>query len=359
MAQTIVGLEITEEEVRAAEATTGKKPKIVAHGTVRLPSGAAKDSEVLNREAVVAALQELWKKAGFKSKRVVLGIVSRRVLVRDYRMQAMAPDLLARALPFQVADLLPVPADQAVIDFYPVSQEGEQLSGLLVAAVADTVTELVHTLTDAKLTVETVDLAPFGLLRAISQLTDAAETVAVVHLGLHTSYVVVSVQGVPRFVRIIPLELSATPEDAEFEGGGELDGEQFGELQGDLEQTDTTQLEETAADPDGEAGGAERLFQEPGPLRMTQVRIDDLVAQITNTLRFHLDRSEHSGIDQLLITGTGAGIPGVYDAFKARMSVPVRLVGGHHLAQAERQSRHGQEDLELLTPAGLTMMGAR
>ena len=169
MANSVVGLEITEEEVRAAEVQVGKTPKILAHGVVRLPRGVAKDSEVLDRAAVVVALQELWKKAGFKSKRVVLGIVSRRVLVRDCRTQAMAPELLRQALPFQVADLLPVPADQAVIDFYPTAQEGEQLSGLLVAAVAETVQELVNTVTQAKLRVEQVDLSPFGLLRSIAK----------------------------------------------------------------------------------------------------------------------------------------------------------------------------------------------
>lgn len=39
MANSIVGLEITEEEVRAAEVQVGKTPKILAHGVVRLPGG--------------------------------------------------------------------------------------------------------------------------------------------------------------------------------------------------------------------------------------------------------------------------------------------------------------------------------
>jgi len=106
--KSMVGLEITEEEVRAAEVTLGKNPRILAHGVVRLPAGAAKDSEVLNPSVVVAALEELWRKEKFATKKVVLGVVSRRVLVREYRTQAMAAELLKQALPFQVADLLPM-----------------------------------------------------------------------------------------------------------------------------------------------------------------------------------------------------------------------------------------------------------
>ncbi len=336
MASSIVGLEITEEEVRAAEVTLGKELTIHAHGSVMLPPGAAKDSEVLDRAAVVAALHELWKKAGFKSKRVVLGIVSRRVLVRDYRTQAMAPELLKQALPFQVADLLPVPADQAVIDFYPVSQEGEQLTGLLVAAVADTVHELVKTLTEAKLHVEQVDLAPFGLLRAVEKLTNAEESVAVVHLGPHTSYVVVALHGVPRFVRIMPIEI---PEAAR-----RPDPDEETELYLQAVTGEQTQTQSQSQSPGEE------------PEALTQQRIDDLVGQSINTLRFYVERSGGQRINRVLLTGAGAGIPGVQEGFQARISVPVTVVGGHHLSkQSNLQARHGQEDLELLTPVGLAM----
>ncbi len=337
MANSVVGLEITEEEVRAAEVQVGKTPKILAHGVVRLPRGAAKDSEVLDRAAVVAALQELWKKAGFKSKRVVLGIVSRRVLVRDYRTQAMAPDMLRQALPFQVADLLPVPADQAVIDFYPIAQEGEQLTGLLVAAVAETVQELVNTVTQAKLHVEQVDLSPFGLLRSIAMLTDSSELIAVVHLGVHTSYVVVAEQGVPRFVRIMPLELA-----------------------GAAGEPDPSQLPPPSFEGESEEQRLARFYAENPPEVMTSEKIDDLVMQITNTLRFHVERSGGQGITRVLLTGAGAGIHGVYPGFKQRLGLPVNLVGGHHLTRQDGvKSRHGQEDLELLTPVGLAMTGAR
>lgn len=347
MTKSIVGLEITEEEVRAAEVTTGKDPKILAYGTVRLPEGAAKDSEVLDQAAVVAAIRELWNRAGFKSRRVVLGIVSRRVLVRDYRTQAMEPALLKQALPFQVAELLPVPVEQAVIDFYPIEQVDDQISGLLVVAVAETVTGLVDALTQAKLKVDQVDLSPFGLLRAIGTLTNSEETVAVVHLGPHTSYVVVAVQGVPRFVRIMPLELSGAvrqfEEDELALASGALPVEPteekviLGDLPDEPRSTRGTEADETVA--------------------MTQERIDDLVTQVLNTLRFHIERSANQAVDRVLITGTAAGVPGVFAAFQERLTVPTQLVGGHLLAKPAGSSRHGKEDLDLLTPVGLAMTG--
>src|SRR6187431_3835116 len=146
MAKTIVGLEVTEESVRAAELSLGRRPQLIAYGEVPLPAEAARDSEIIDSGAVAVALRQLWTGARFKSREVVLGVASRRILVREYTTQAMRPDLLRDALPFQVQDLLPVPASQAVLDFYPLSQSGDQISGLLVAAVAENIEHIIATL---------------------------------------------------------------------------------------------------------------------------------------------------------------------------------------------------------------------
>src|SRR5690606_17312728 len=106
--------------------------------------------------------------------------------------------------------LLPVPVDQAVLDFYPATQDGDQISGLLVAAVAETVEQLISTLGKAKISVDQVDLLPFGLARIANTLSVPGETVAMVHITDHTTYVVVTLDGVPRFVRIIPVDVPTT-----------------------------------------------------------------------------------------------------------------------------------------------------
>ncbi|MBN9170907.1 MAG: pilus assembly protein PilM, partial [Microbacterium sp.] len=60
MAKTVVGLEITEESVRAVEVTAGRAPALLAFGEVSLPPGAAKDSEILDASAVALAIRQLW-----------------------------------------------------------------------------------------------------------------------------------------------------------------------------------------------------------------------------------------------------------------------------------------------------------
>jgi len=348
MAKTIVGLEITEEGVRAAEVTVGRTPRVIAFGSVPLPPGAAKDSEVFDTDAVVLALRQLWSRAGIKGRNVVLGIGSRRILVRDYTTQALRPDLLAQALPFQVQDLLPVPADQAVLDFYPVSQSGDQVSGLLVAAVAETVDELVTAVSKAKLTVDTVDLAPFALARAVSGGAAAGETIAALYLGDHTTYVVVVQEGIPRFVRIIPMEIAtaavraraaSTAADAAAEGAAPAMEEAF----------------ETV--PPGEAPMRRRSAAR-GQVRavtMSDTDIATVVARLGSTLRFYADRSADAPVTRVLVSGAGAIVDGISDALAASLPMPVQVVGLTGIAESKTAVPPGDDDLNLVTTAGLAL----
>lgn len=348
MAKTIVGLEITEEGVRAAEVTVGKNPTILAAGSVPLPSGAAKDSEVFDRDAVVLAIRQLWSRAGIKGSSIVLGLGSRRILVRDYTTTAMRPDLLALALPFQVQDLLPVPADQAVLDFYPVSQEGDQVTGLLVAAVAETVEELVATVGKAKVRVETVDLAPFALARAVTRLAAPGETVAALHLGDHTSYVVVVQDGVPRFVRIIPAEI-ATPAVRQRESAASTVE--------DVAPAYEPVLETVPADDSGplRSRAAARAAGRVAVSTMTTAAIDDLVMRLGSTLRFYADRSADAPITRVLLSGAGAGVDGVAAALESSLPMPVQLVGASSVFATKRDDLVGADDLDLVTTAGLAL----
>ncbi len=350
MANTIVGLEITEEGVRAAEVTMGKTPTIVAHGSVPLPPGAAKDSEIFDQDAVALAIRQLWSRAGIKGKHVVLGIGSRRILVRDYTTQAMRPDLLAQSLPYQVQDLLPVPADQAVLDFYPVSQQGDQVTGLLVAAVAETVEELVSTVGRAKVDVQVVDLAPFALARAVSRIAAPGEAVAALHLGDHTSYVVVVQDGAPRFVRIIPVDITTAAVRAR-EGA-----DAFAEL-------DAAPAEEVleTVPPSGDDVPLRRRSGARSAARpastMTAASIDDLVLRLGSTLRFYADRSSDAPVTRVLVSGAGAGVDGIPSALGASLPMPVEVVGASSVFASKVALPPGDDDLNLITTAALALGG--
>lgn len=204
MARSVIGIEIAEESIRAVEVTTGSHPTLVAAGEVLLPVGAARDSDVLDSDVVALALKKLWAQAKFRKRKVVLAVANRRLLVREYTAPNLPIEELRAALPYEVQDVLPVPADRAVLDFYPLSQEGNQAHGLLVAGAAEGIEGMIATLRKAKLEAITVDFLPFGLARVVGAVVPAGSgPVAVAAIGEHTTSVVVVVDGIPRYVRII------------------------------------------------------------------------------------------------------------------------------------------------------------
>lgn len=348
MAKTLIGLEITEESVRAAEVTAKRVPTLVASGEVPLPPGAAKDSEILDADAVALALRQLWSRAGFHSKRVVLGIGSRRVIIREHSSQTMRPDLFRRALPFQVQDLLPVPVEQAVLDFLPVTTSDDRTTGLLVAAVSETLEELVQTAARAKVIVDRIDVVPFGLARTVRAVNaDTHGITAAIHIGDHTTSVVIVDQGLPRFVRIIPIDLATEAVR--------------NRLAQERQDAAHEVLEPAVAVA---AGGAPvpvpRSRIAPYPAYDSDPAVADLVGRLRDTLAFYESRPGNHLVSAVQVSGAGAAIPGVMAGFVDAVSAPVTIVSASDILKGGADTATMSDlSLNLVSTIGLVLGGAR
>ncbi|MCM3697671.1 type IV pilus biogenesis protein PilM [Microbacterium oleivorans] len=315
MAKTQVALEITEAGVRAVETTIGRAPVILAAGEVALPPGAAKDSEILDRDAVAVALQRLWADARISSREVVLGVGNRRILVREHSTQLSNPDHIRQALPFEVQDRLPVPVDQAVLDFVPTRQDAEGVHGLLVAAVAEHMEELVGALAHAKLRATSIDLLAFGYARALAALGAPGETGLFLGIGEHTTHIVVATDGVPRFVRVVPLDIvpAGDPDADTPHGPPTPDAEPA------LRRTRrAAAVGPRALDPD------------------VQAALIELVGRLRGTVNFYRDRPDAVPIDRAWIAGLHADHERLVDAVARVTETPVAPVVATDLIATSR-----------------------
>lgn len=303
MAKTIVGLEVSETCVRAVQVSQGKRPKLLAAGEVPLPPGIAKDSEVLDTDALAMAITQLWSQAGIKSKEVVIGVSNRRILVREHSAPALRPDLMRAALPYDVQDLLPVPPEQAILDFYPISESAGQVHGLLVAAVSETIEGLIGALHRARIRTAAVDFVPFGLARVAKVVASPGQTVAVVAIGEHTTNLVVAQDGVPRFARIIPLDLG---------------------LENAADRT------EQPAEPSSELPQARRAVAAT-TVEAGSPTVTDLVGRIRTTLSFHASRPGASPVSSVYVTGPALDAPGLFPLLMSSLGSPVFTVDVNNL----------------------------
>lgn len=339
MAKTVVAVEITEESVRAAEVTTGRSPVLLAAGEVALPPGAAKDSEVLDREAVALALSQLWSESGIKGRNVTLGVGSRRVLVREHSTPLRNPVQIRQALPFQVQDVLPVPVDQAVLDFCPIADDGTQVHGLLVAAVSETIEELIATLAQAKLHVDSVDLGAFGFVRALGLIAPAGSTALLINIGEHTTQLVIAIDGVPQFVRVMSVDIvPAREEQTGFE----------------MPPVETESRRSRRRDRDGEPTAPEEAPLTPEQ----QAALVDLAGRLRSTLSFYLAREDSAPIDVAWVSGAGSRYERMRDVLDRIVGVEVRPLTATDVARTKSPIEPALA-ARLLGATALTLGGTR
>ncbi len=208
----VVGLDIGTSGVRAAELSLGRgAPKLERFGQVAVPSGAVIDGEVVDVELVAAALKKLWSEVKFGTKRVALGVANQKVVVRQADVAWMEYEELRKALSYQVADLIPMPVEQAILDFHPLEEfvndaGARMLRVLLVAASRDMISAAMAAVERAGLRATSIDLSSFAVIRSLANpdhLGMESDAEALIDIGSRVTNIAVHQGGVPRFVRIL------------------------------------------------------------------------------------------------------------------------------------------------------------
>lgn len=341
----MVGIDIGSASIRAVEVKSpDKRPSIVKFAEVPLPEGSVRRGEVLEIATVASAIKRLWANGRFGTKDVVLGMGGPRVLSRDLSVPRAPMAQIRESLPFHVQDLLPVPINEALLDFYPISEgvteSGPVVNGLLVAAIKEAVTANVAAVTRAGLRPVGVDLIPFALVRGLLSGSGMRGLVAVVSMGANTTNVVLVQDGVPQFVRIIPA------------GGDDITRALTARLQLSPGQAETAKRElgltQNPARPELRSV-AEVIFEVAG----------EQVNAIRNTLSYYTNAKPGVVIDRIVLSGGGSQLTNLSRALSDLSGIPVIAsdpVGGAPMPRDKSRSTREQQDA-LTTAYSLALGG--
>jgi len=206
-----IGLDIGSSAVRAAQIKQGRRgSELERIGTVDLPDGAVRNGEILQPGVVIDAIRHLWRSAKLKGRRVSVGLANQQVVVRRLDLPWMSESELRASLPLQVDGMIPMPVDEAVLDYcYLGEREGEDggrmVRVLVIAALRTMVDEILAVVRQAKLAPVGIDLDAFAALRAMTPpdvlADDSAELL--VDVGSTVTDLVVHQNGSPHFVRTV------------------------------------------------------------------------------------------------------------------------------------------------------------
>jgi type IV pilus assembly protein PilM len=307
-----IGLDIGSTAVRAVELTGGDPPTVLRAAQVPLPAGAVENGEVREPEAVTEALRELWERGGFKNRRVWMGVGNQRVVVREIALPFLPEKELRASLGFQVQEFIPMPVDEAVLDYDPLGefeQDGRQmLRVLLVAAQRVMVDALVNAAIGAKLEPIGLDLVPFAMVRAVGTSDagmDLEETgdEAVIDIGAHVTNIVVHARGSTRFVRILPSG-GRDITTAIARGLGVED-----EVAEQLKRGETVEMENPPS--------AEDVRE------IAMQRAQSFVDEVRSSLEFYTAQAQGARIARVLVAGGGSKLNGFLDLLRQRIPVQV------------------------------------
>lgn len=306
----VIGLDIGTSAVRAAQVGSGRSGRTLASfGQVPLPPGAVADGEIRDAAAVSDAITQLWKRAKLKSKRAVIGVANQRVVVRQVDLPFLEEKEFRSSLRFQVADHIPMSADDAELDFQIIedfmTESGEHMMRvLLVAAARDMVESFVGVATSAGLSPVGVDLTPFAVARAVSSSARGEMGVggaeAVVDVGAGVTNIVVHHNGEPRFVRILLV------------GGDDATGSLAKELDLSFEEAEAVKFD------------LGRGVGSPEALGVLRERVTALVEEVRGSIDYYLSQDDSEAITSIIVTGGGSLTPGLAEQLETVSGLQVQ-----------------------------------
>jgi type IV pilus assembly protein PilM len=368
----IVGLDIQPGFVAAVQARVNGSIQVERAAVLPLGADTVRDGEVMDDGALSDVLRELFSQSGL-NKRVRVGVANQRTVLRTLELPPVTDRKeLAAAVTFQAQDQVPMPLNNAVLDFQPLgiveTPAGPRQRVVLVAAQRDMIEKLLATVRRAGLTPEGVDLSAFALIRSLYR-PEADQSGRVLYLNVDGLTNLAIAEGkVCRFTRVVgsglegmaaelaerrsiplaearellwsvdvsappaaqPAEVPVVPAPAPAAGAQDTDSE--------------LPLPEPEYEAEEELPGvlAEAAAADNDIWSVVENGIREISGEVRNSLDFHRSQDGGGDVSHVVLSGAAESIAGFAEVLQRSLSVEVRSqsVGMLDARLAESVSPH-------------------
>jgi type IV pilus assembly protein PilM len=286
-----------------------------------LRPGVLRDGEVTDGPALVDAIKELWAGAELP-KRVRLGIANQRIVVRTLDLPPLDDDkAIASAVRVEAPDHIPMPIDEAVLDYHVVgpvdTPTGHRTRVVVVAVRREMVERYAEAARGAGLQIEGIDLSAFALVRALSDsepepgtgviyVSVAGLTNVAVADGRHCLFTRAAAGGLDALVRSLADRRGLTHEHSS-------------------QWLKHVGLSAPLADVEGdeEVVSVARAVLEDG--------VHQLADTVRNSLNFYRMQQNAVRVDRAVLAGPAVEIPGFAEELAGALGMPVdaRVIAEH------------------------------
>lgn len=314
------------------------------------------EGEVLDVEGLAGELKSFWKESGFSGKKFSLGVANQKIVVRTMEFPVMDGKELRAAIEFQAQEAIPIPLSDAILDFQVLSTAADENGNggtqkvLIVAAQRDMVKQFVEAARKANLTIDGIDLQAFALLRAMAPPVafvdvggPTGEATAIVNISSGTTNLVVTVNEVPQFTRVVNLGCDSLLEALVTNRGIDRD------------EADLLRLNVGLS-------GSDAPFVDLEPTTVNEIHdvldsaCEAFADEVRRSIDYYHSQDNQGQIAQLLLSGEGALTRNMCDYLSQALHLNVAL--GNPLQHvSENKTQISQSDLEAMSPRLAVALG--
>ena len=317
-AKKLVGLKIGASQLAAARISNNGVAELQQIVRDPLAAGVVVAGELRDPEALGAALKAFFAKHKLPKKGVRLGIASNRIGVRILEIVGVEEEKqLANAVQFRAQEALPIPLDEAVLDYRvldeSVDAEGQTVKRvLLVVAYRELIDRYVSACRKAGINLAGIDLEAFALLRALGAPADRdGSALVAVAIGHDRSTFAVSDGRICEFTRVVEW------------GGSALNvalARAFDSTPSEVETLKRSLSLDGSTTP-------EDLTPEQVATALDAVRrqVQSFARELVSSLQFYQNQPGSLGIGEIVITGGTAQLPGIAEELERLIGVHVRI----------------------------------
>jgi type IV pilus assembly protein PilM len=301
----LVGVDIGSSSVKVVELERTREGalRLVRFAREPLLAEAIVDSEIIDRQAVIEAIQNLFEEHSIKTRTVASAVSGRAVIVKKIWMDRLAEEDAREAILWEAEQHIPYDINDVTLDFQILRAEpdAKQMEVLLVAAKRDVVHQHADILREAGLVPAVIDVDAFAVQNAVLSSQEIAdeEVVALCDIGAEECNVNIIRGGVPLYTKDLAIGTIGLIDVLKREL--ELDQEEADEL---------LRSHDDANDLSSHLG---EVFEE-------------LAQAIERAVVFLKSNDEEAPISRLLLSGGGAHVRGVAEYLANRLQLPVELV---------------------------------
>jgi type IV pilus assembly protein PilM len=357
----VIGLDVDRGALKAVQLSKSGGNYTLRHvGYHRLPPGAIIEGEVADPEVLAAEIKEFWSSHSFNGKSVILGVANQRVIVRLLNFPRMDEADLRSAIGFEAQDHIPMPLEEAVLDYVVLGpqEEGSDLDRILVVAAHRPMIEgYASAVRAGGLRPAGMDVKALSLTR--STLPDAffdEGATLLLDVGTELSNLVVVQGDSPTLTRFMPTglddlvravsEAADLPED-EAEKLALDSRARLGYESGDVEEADAeNNPEEENFDP--------ALIYDVR--RGLEEAVQTLAEDVQRSIEYHHSQPESREVSEVVVSGEGALVAG-FDAYLGEL-LGVRTHRGNPVGKlVANRSNVSDEQLGAMEPVLAVALG--